>query len=151
MSATSSYDAGERIRVTRDSGAALRVSHGATEIATIKRALGDDGWRAAGDPPGLLRRRLFRSAILTVGDARYAVRGRKVKGLLRFRRTTAGGRPAVEGELLATVPPDVDGHAVVALATAAVVLGVDLTTTSVGSEVNGDNIAAAARYGPGLH
>ena len=166
MQPGSSYDAGERLHVTRDGPGGLLVSHGARDLARIKRTIGggvrvdadercwrlalaEDGWRAEGEPEGSLRRRVLRSAVLTVGDAEYGVRGRTVKGLLRFRRVTRSGRPAVEGEILSDVASGLDGHAVIALATAAVVLGVDLTTTSVGSEVNGDNISAAIRYGAG--
>ncbi|MDQ3739708.1 MAG: hypothetical protein M3320_02985 [Actinomycetota bacterium] len=165
--AAASYDPGEQLRISRDAHATLRVEHGAHEIATIKRALGgavridadgrswrlttdDDGWTAAGEPHATFRRRLLRSAVLTIGDDQYEISRRTVKGLLRFRKDTDGARPIVRGEILAPPPQHADQHAVIALATAAVVLGVDLTTTSVGSEVNGDNRSAAIRYGPGI-
>jgi hypothetical protein len=164
---THSYDPGEQLRVSRDSSGTLVVHHGANAMATIKQAIGggvrieadgrswrlkttDEGWEAEGDPPAALRHRTLRSDVLTVGRADYAVRGQRVKGLLSFRTETAGnGRRRLVADILESPPPGTDAHALVVLATAAVVLAADLTSSSVHDGVNGDNMSAALRYGLG--
>ncbi|HEX8084355.1 MAG TPA: hypothetical protein VF529_08695 [Solirubrobacteraceae bacterium] len=143
MPSRGSYDAGERIRVTRDAHGALVVHHGATQVATIKQALGggyrveadqrswrlrtnDDGWRAEGEPPAVfIKGRLLQSDRLIVDTTTYKVAPKKIKGLLQFEKKSHGGRPHLEATL--KKPPDHDDpHALIALATAAAVLGVDL-------------------------
>jgi hypothetical protein len=160
-----SYDAGERLRITVDANGALRVSHGAREIATIKSVIGGaikveadgrtwrltetaNGWFGAGDPSATMVRRSLRSDVLRIGDDEYKVSGRTVKGLLKLTVDKSGHKPAVTGELLGS--PRTDGHATVALATAAVVLGVDLSMGAAHSTINGDNISSAVRYGVGM-
>ena len=159
--AAPSYDPGEQLRVTRDH-ATLRIHHGAAEIATIKPMLGggakvtadgrtwrlietDFGWEAEGDPPATLLRRSLRSDLLTIGTNDYAVGRRAVKGLVRFEDDRT--RPGLCGEILAAPRADADAHATIALATAAVVLGVDLTPDPAHAGINGDNVSAAIHYG----
>lgn len=160
-----SYDAGERIRVTRDAKGTLLVHHGAMQVATIKPVIGggyrvdadgrswrlrtdDRGWTAEGDPPAAFRRAgLLGSDRLTVGEAEHKVAGRKVKGLLHFRRETQGTKPRLVGEIV--VPPrHADPHALVALATAAVTLGVDLKPPDAHIPAQ-ETPAASLYHGPG--
>ena len=162
-----SYDRGEQLRVTRDANGALRVHHGANEVATIKPVIGgdvkvtagdrtwrlsqtEDGWEAAGDPPAALRRRALRSDVLIVGDTELCIGRRSVKGLLRFRSDDGGRQRCLLADILGPPPPHPDAHATVALATAAVVLGTDLRPDPAHAGINGDNISAATRYGHGL-
>jgi hypothetical protein len=80
------------------------------------------------------------------------VTGKAVKSaagdLLRATRTKDRRRPALDIEIV--TPPGGDAHATVALATAALTLGVDLSPTRAMPNFNGDNVGAALRYGPGV-
>ncbi len=143
MAPTHSYDAGEEIRVTRDGSLRLHVHHGAHELATMRPVLGgevridaggrtwrltqhDGGWTAQGDPPAALATTFLGGRRLTVGNQELAVRGKKVKGLLRFTKDSNGAKPCLRGEIVKPPPPGTDPHALVVLATAAVCLGVNL-------------------------
>ena len=162
--AAPSYDAGEKLRVTIDGNNTLRVHHGATEIATLKSILGgavkleadgrtwrltrtDDGWTATGDPPASLAHRALRSDRLTIGAHEYGVKARSVTNVLRLRVDKSGRRPELRGEILQPPPPGADAHATIALATAALLLGADLSVSAAHSEINGDNRSAAIHYG----
>lgn len=163
---TSSYDAGELIRVTRDAHGTLLVHHGAKPIATIKPALGgryrveadgrtwrlttdDDGWSAEGDPPAaFIKGGLFASDRLVVGNAGYKLGRLKVKGLLHFKKATHSGKPALAAEI-EKAPNHEDPHALVALATAAVVLGVSLRPPDAHIPAQQTPTAGAFSHGPG--
>jgi len=154
----SSFDPGEALRVTRDATGVLHVHHGAREIATITRTLGGGvrvaaadrawrlapagkkGWRAEGDPPAELRRRRLRPKHLTLAGDRYAIGRRTVKDsegneLLRLSKDEVNGKPAIRAEIV-TAPPEPDPLAVLALTTAAAVIGVDLRPP-LGSDSSG--------------
>lgn len=165
MSGAASYDAGEELRVTRDAAGTLLLHHGARQVATIKQVIGgayrvdadgrswrlktdDGGWTAQGDPAAALRRAgLFGSDRLTVGTVEHKVGGLKVKGLLRFRKDTHGTKPCLRGEILAP-PRGEDPHALIVLATAAVVLGVNLKPPEAHIPAP-ESQATAAYHGPG--
>jgi hypothetical protein len=157
-----SYDPGEQLRVSPDGNGVLRVRHGGTEVATIKRSLGggvrveadgrrwqlestDDGWEAVGEPPASLRHRALRSDVLTIGATAYDVGRREVKGLLELRVDKSGRKPVVVGRIVGEA--GADAHATIALATAAIVLDADLGISAAHAAINGDNISAALRYG----
>jgi hypothetical protein len=168
--AAHSFDAGEQLSVVRDAGGALLLRHGARHLATLKQTIGggvrleadgrswrlsrtEDGWTAAGDPPATFaRRRLLPGDRLTIGDTRLTVRGRTVKGphgrMLRFAAPDRSARtPAITARIGVPPPQDADATAIVALATAAVVLDADLSPAATTASLNGDNVAAAVRYG----
>ena len=160
-----SYDAGEQLRVTVDANGVLHVHHGAHEIAQIKSLLGDaikvtadgrswrlthtddGGWEAEGTPAASYTRRALRKDRLAVGTRDYSVGAKKVDGLLRLRVDKNGRKPALVGELLGPPPPEADAHATIALATASLVLGADLSMSAAHSAINGDNRSAAIHYG----
>ncbi|HEX8120914.1 MAG TPA: hypothetical protein VF549_06580 [Solirubrobacteraceae bacterium] len=168
---THSYDAGEHLRVIRDDKNVLRIHHGGSEIATLKSVIGggvrldahgrtwrlttdEAGWRATGDPPATLRHRALRGDRLTIGGHEYTVSSTSVKGpdglLLRAAKTKDARRPALTIEIVTPPPQSQDPHASVALATAALVMSVDLNPTRATPNFNGDNVSAALRYAPGL-
>ncbi len=141
MTRPPSYDPGETIRVSRDSANRLRVQHGVKEIATMRKILGggvrieadgrewrvtqqDDGWTAAGTPSARLTSTFLGGRRLMIGDHEFAIRGKKVKGLLRFTKETSP-KPWLKGEIL-SAPPGDDPHAIVILATAAIAFGTNL-------------------------
>jgi hypothetical protein len=107
----------------------------------------DDGWRAAGQPEATLTRRTLRADVLTIGADAYTVKGRTVKNLLKLELDKSGRKPVLTGEILKPPPPEADAHATIALAIAALLLGVDLSVSAAHAEINGDNIAAAVHYG----
>ncbi len=163
------YDPGETLRVTRDAKGTLHLHHGARAIASITRTIRgdvrieadgrtwrlkttDDGWIAEGEPRATLRHRPLRSDVLTIGGERLTVSGGTVKTtdgrLVRYRDAEHGGRRALAAKIDAA-PPGPDPQALVVLATAAAVLGADLAENRSTANLNGDNISAALRYGPG--
>ncbi len=142
------FAAGERMRISRDDRGVLHVHHRGGEVATIAKVMGAHlrvqaarrkwhlkerkrGWTTTGaDPPAELRRRRLRPDRLTIAGRRYAVGRRTVRGpdrrpLLRLRKVEEHGKPAVVAEIV-NAPADSDPVAVIALATAAALIGVDL-------------------------
>ncbi len=162
-----SLDPGEHLRVTHGANRSFVVHHGATQIATIKRALNgdvriqagerewrlaatDDGWTADGDPRATLRSRWLRGPALTIGGDLLTVAKRRVHGPaadLRFAKNAQGPKPALRATI-EKLAEDADATAIVVLAATAMALDADLSTSSTAS-LNGDNMRAAATYGIG--